>query len=312
MIAFVFPGQGSQHVGMGKSLAEQFDICRETLGQADSIIGESLTALCFDGPEEALALTQNTQPAVLAVSIAAYRLLEARGIKPAFVAGHSLGEYSAHVAAGTISFADALRTVRRRGQYMQEAVPVGSGAMAAVLGLDESTVRTACEEVADGEVVGPANLNAPGQIVIAGSAEAVQRASERVKELGARRVLRLPVSAPFHCSLMKPAEERLEPELRNLIVSDPKVPVIANVDAELKTDARSSLDALIQQVSAPVRWEAVVRRLLSSGVNTFVEVGPGTVLNGLVKKIDRKARAVNFSSPEGLSQVETLCNEVHA
>ena len=207
MIAFVFPGQGSQHVGMGKSLAEQFDVCRETLRQADSIIGESLTELCFDGPEEALALTQNTQPAVLAVSIAAYRLLESRGIKPVFVAGHSLCEYSAHVAAGTISFADALRTVRRRGQYMQEAVPVGSGAMAAVLGLDESAVRTACEEVADGEVVSPANLNAPGQIVIAGSASAVQRASERAKELGARRVLRLPVSAPFHCSLMKPAQK---------------------------------------------------------------------------------------------------------
>ena len=312
MIAFVFPGQGSQHVGMGKSLAEQFDVCRETLSQADSIIGESLTELCFDGPEEALALTQNTQPAVLAVSIAAYRLLESRGIEPVFVAGHSLGEYSAHVAAGTISFADALRTVRRRGQYMQEAVPVGSGAMAAVLGLDESAVRTACEEVADGEVVSPANLNAPGQIVIAGSVSAVQRASERAKELGARRVLRLPVSAPFHCSLMKPAQKRLEPDLGRLIVSDPKVPVIANVDAEAKTDARSSLDALIEQVSAPVRWEAVVRRLLALGVNTFVEVGPGTVLNGLVKKIDRKARTANFESPEGFSRVETLFNEVHA
>jgi [acyl-carrier-protein] S-malonyltransferase len=297
---------------MGKSLADQFDVCRETLRQADSIIGESLTELCFDGPEEALALTQNTQPAVLAVSIAAYRLLESRGIKPVFVAGHSLGEYSAHVAAGTISFADALRTVRRRGQYMQEAVPVGSGAMAAVLGLDESAVRTACEEVANGEVVSPANLNAPGQIVISGSASAVQRASERAKELGARRVLRLPVSAPFHCSLMKPAQKRLKPELGRLIVSDPKVPVIANVDAEAKTDARSSLDALIEQVSAPVRWEAVVRRLLALGVTTFVEVGPGTVLNGLIKKIDRKSRTANFGSPDGFSRVETLFNEVHA
>ena len=309
MIAFVFPGQGSQQVGMGRALAERFDVCRETLEQADAALGLPLTALCFDGPEDALILTENTQPAVLAVSVAVYRLLESRGVSPQIVAGHSLGEYSAHVAAGTISFADALRTVRRRGQYMQEAVPVGTGAMAAILGLDAETVRRACEETAGDEVVSPANLNAPGQVVIAGAQGAVARAAARAKELGARRAMSLPVSAPFHCALMKPAEERLEPELRRLVVSDPTIPVVANVDAEPKADAATSIDALVKQVSAPVQWEAVVRRLVAAGTDTFVEVGPGKVLSGLIKKIDRQVRIASVEDPDGLTRVERLLDE---
>ena len=309
MIAFVFPGQGSQQVGMGRALAERFDVCRETLEQADAALGVPLTALCFDGPEDALTLTENTQPAVLAVSVAAYRLLVSRGVSPQIVAGHSLGEYSAHVAAGTISFADALRTVRRRGQYMQEAVPVGTGAMAAILGLDAETVRRACEETAGDEVVSPANLNAPGQVVIAGAQGAVARAAARAKELGARRAMSLPVSAPFHCALMKPAEQRLEPELRRLVVSDPTIPVLANVDAEPKADAATSIDALVRQVSAPVQWEAVVLRLIAAGTDTFVEVGPGKVLSGLIKKIDRQVRIANVEDPDGLTRVEQLLDE---
>ena len=309
MIAFVFPGQGSQHVGMGQRLAKQFEVCRETLEQADAALGDSLTRLCFEGPEDALTLTENTQPAVLAVSVAVHRLLVSCGVKPELVAGHSLGEYSAHVAAGTISFADALRTVRRRGQFMQEAVPVGTGAMAAILGLDVESVRQACQEVAGDEVVSPANLNAPGQVVIAGARDAVARAEVRAKELGARRSMTLPVSAPFHCALMEPAERRLEPELRRLVVSDPAIPVVANVDAELKEDAASSIDALVRQVSAPVQWEAVVKRLVASGVDTCIEVGPGKVLSGLMKKIDREIRIASVEDPDGLLRVEQLLNE---
>ena len=309
MIAFVFPGQGSQHVGMGRRLAEQFDICRETLEQADAALGDTLTTLCFEGPDDTLRLTENTQPAILAVSVAVHRLLVSRGVAPEVVAGHSLGEYSAHVAAGTISFADALRTVRRRGQFMQDAVPVGTGAMAAILGLDAESVRRACQEVAGDEVVSPANLNAPGQIVIAGARDAVARAEVRAKELGARRVMTLPVSAPFHCALMKPAEQRLEPELRRLVVSDPSIPVVANVDGELKEDAASSIDALVRQVSAPVQWEAVVQRLVAAGVDTCIEVGPGKVLSGLIKKIDPGMQRANVEEPDGLTRVEQLLHE---
>ena len=304
MIAFVFPGQGAQYVGMGKALAEAFPVYRETLEQADEALGEPLSQLCFEGPADTLTLTEHTQPAVLAVSVAAYRLLVSRGVSPALVAGHSLGEYSAHVAAGTISFADALRTVRRRGRFMQQAVPVGEGAMAAVLGLDTETVGQVCEETAQGDVVSPANLNAPGQIVIAGTRDAVARASVRARERGARRVLPLPVSAPFHCALMKPAQAQLEPELRALVVSDPAIPVVANVDAEPKHDAPSAIEALVQQVSAPVKWEAVVQRLAVLGVDTFVEVGPGTVLSGLIKKTDRGVRVASVEDPDGLANVE--------
>ena len=309
MIAFVFPGQGAQKVGMGQALADRFPICRQTFDEADAALGEPLSALCFSGPEDRLLLTENTQPAILAVSVAACRLVESQGVRAAFAAGHSLGEYSAHVAAGTLSFEDALTTVRRRGRYMQEAVPVGAGAMSAILGLDAEGVATACREAAQslpGQVVSPANLNAPGQVVIAGSAEAVASAGDRAKALGAKRVIPLAVSAPFHCALMKPAEDRLAPDLRALASSAPRIPVVANVDAEPKRDATAAIDALIRQVSAPVRWEDVVRRLIAEGARTFVELGPGTVLAGLIRKIDRSVAVVSVESPEGLDGLAAL------
>jgi [acyl-carrier-protein] S-malonyltransferase len=303
LIAFVFPGQGSQKVGMGRGLADAYPEARRTFDEAEQAL-PGLRDLIFNGPEDELTLTENTQPAILTVSTAAARVLEARGIRPSFVAGHSLGEYSANVAAGTMSFADAVRIVRRRGRYMQEAVPVGHGAMAAILGLDADAVQQACEEAAEGDVVSPANINGAGQVVIAGSKDAVQRASERAKARGAKRAIPLAVSAPFHCALMKPAEDRLAPELRALSVQDPRVPVIANVDAAPKRDARSAIDALVRQVSSPVRWEEVVRRLASEGVTTYVEVGPGTVLSGLVKKIHKDAQVFSFGSPDDLAAVE--------
>ena len=308
MIAFVFPGQGAQKVGMGRALAEAFHVCRETFDEADAALGEPLSTLCFEGPEERLQLTENTQPAILAVSVAACRLAESRGVRAAFAAGHSLGEYSAHVAAGTLSFADALRTVRRRGQYMQQAVPVGEGAMSAILGLDAGAVASACAEAAgeSGRVVSPANLNAPGQVVIAGHHDAVARAGAVAKAKGAKRVIPLAVSAPFHCALMKPAEERLAPELRALAANDPRIPVVANVDAEPKRDARAAVEALIQQVSSPVRWDEVVRRLIAEGVTRFVELGPGTVLAGLIRKIDRGVTVVSVEDADGVPALAEL------
>ena len=306
MIAFIFPGQGAQKVGMGKALADAYPMCRDTFASADRALGEPLSRVIFDGPEDALTLTENTQPAILAVSIAACRLLESKGITPAFVAGHSLGEYSANVAAGTFAFEDALRIVRLRGRYMQEAVPVGAGAMSAILGLDADRVAQACADAAEGEVVSPANLNGGGQVAIAGAAAAVKRAGERAKALGAKRVIPLSVSAPFHCALMEPAQDRLEPELRALAARDPEVPIVANVDAEPKRTSRAAIDALVRQVSAPVRWEDVVHRLASEGVTTYVEVGPGAVLSGLVRKIHRDATVVNFGAPDDLASVESL------
>lgn len=302
MIACVFPGQGAQKVGMGKQLAEEFPVCRDTFEEADEALGESLSRLCFEGPEETLLLTENAQPAILAVSVAVYRLGAARGVRPSFAAGHSLGEYSAHVAAGTLSFADALRTVRRRGRYMQEAVPLGEGAMAAVLGLDREGVEAACAEASAEGVVTPANLNAPGQIVIAGHTRAVAKAGELAKARGAKRVMALAVSAPFHCPLMKPAEERLAPELRSLETRAPRIPVVANVDAEPKMDPASAIDALIRQVSSPVRWEDVVRRLVADGARRFVEMGPGTVLAGLIKKIDGSVMTMSVENGQGLDK----------
>jgi [acyl-carrier-protein] S-malonyltransferase len=326
VIAFIFPGQGSQHVGMGKALADRFAVARRTFEDADAAFAavdgrvceeagaaehggaRLLSTLCFEGPEEDLALTEITQPAILAASVAAYRVLEAEGITPSYVAGHSLGEYSANVAAGTFSFVDAIGLVRRRGRYMQDAVPVGTGAMAAILGGDLAAVTQACEEAAQGEIVSPANINCPGQIVIAGHAAAVQRAIERAKELGGRRAKLLSVSAPFHCALMKPAEDRLAPELRALATANPSMPVVANVDAEPRRDGASAVDALVRQVSAPVRWEDVIRRLASEGVTTYVEVGPGSVLSGMVKKIQPDANVMTFGSPENLGAIVAACS----
>jgi [acyl-carrier-protein] S-malonyltransferase len=303
VIAFLFPGQGSQKVGMGRALAEAFAEARATFEEADAAFGGSLSGLCFDGPEDQLTLTEHTQPAILTVSTAAARVLDSRGIRPSIVAGHSLGEYSAHVAAGTFSFADAVGVVRRRGRYMQEAVPVGEGAMAAVLGLEPDAVRRACEEAAAGQVVSPANINSPDQVVIAGATAAVERAGERAKALGAKRVVPLPVSAPFHCAMMKPAEERLAPELRVLAVEPPRVPVVANVDAGAKRDGGAAIDALVRQVSSPVLWHDIMLRLASEGVTTYVEVGPGRVLSGLAKKIHRDAAVFSFAGPDDLDAI---------
>ncbi len=289
---------------MGRALADAYPEARAAFEEADRALGEPLSRLCFEGPEDQLTLTENTQPAILATSIAAQRVLAARGIAPQFVAGHSLGEFSANVASGTMAFADALTVVRRRGRYMQEAVPVGRGAMAAILGLDLAQVQQACDEAAAGDVVSPANINGAGQVVIAGSAPAVERAIARAKALGARRAIPLPVSAPFHCALMKPAQDRLEPELRALAVSNPTVPIVANVDAQPKRDAASAIDALVRQVSAPVRWEDVVHTLVAAGVTVFIEVGPGAVLSGLVRKIHREATVWNVGAPADIDALQ--------
>jgi [acyl-carrier-protein] S-malonyltransferase len=300
-IAFVFPGQGSQEAGMGRALAEAFPESRAAFAEADEALGFPISRLCFEGPDEELKLTANTQPAILATSVAALRPLASRGVRPGFVAGHSLGEYAALVAAGTLTLADALRTVRRRGQYMQEAVPAGVGAMAAILGLDLAAIEDACRAAAgEGEVVSPANVNSPGQVVIAGHAEAVARASELCKAKGAKRAVPLPVSAPFHCGLMRPAQARLAPELAALPFPDPSVPLVNNVDAAVVRSGAACRDGLVRQVSGPVRWQESVELLVREGVSTFVEVGPGTVLSGLVRKIAKGARVLNVESPETL------------
>jgi [acyl-carrier-protein] S-malonyltransferase len=293
---------------MGRALADAFPAARQAFVEADEALGEPLSRLIWNGPEDALLLTENTQPAILTASIAAFRALESEGLTTsvAFVAGHSLGEYSANVAAGTFSFADAVRTVRRRGRYMQEAVPFGTGAMSAILGLEAEKVTQACAEAAQGGVVSPANLNGAGQVVIAGDQAAVERAGARAKELGARRVVPLAVSAPFHCALMKPAELRLAPELRGLRVRDPRVPVVANIDASPKRDGASAIDALVRQVSSAVLWEATVQRLASDGVTAYVEVGPGAVLSGLIRKIHREGSVAAVGSPEDIEAARVL------
>lgn len=286
-VAFLFPGQGSQIVGMGKELAEKHIIARQTFEEADEALGYKLSNICFEGPEDQLRLTEITQPAILTASIAAWRVLDEKGVKPAFVAGHSLGEYSAHVAAGTLTFADAVRTVRKRGQYMQEAVPVGVGTMSAILGMDLDQVVAICGEAAQGEVCEPANINSAEQIVISGHVGAVERATRLADERGAKRAKILPVSAPFHCSLMKPARDCLASDLNQLTFQDPGVPLACNVDATLVEDADRARDTLIRQVTGSVKWEPSMRLLIGHGVYTFVEVGPGKVLCGLLRQIDR-------------------------
>ena len=306
-IALLFPGQGSQTVGMGKDLAEKYPIARQTFQEADDALGYKLSQLCFEGPEEQLRLTEITQPAILTVSIAALRVLETQIPKPAFVAGHSLGEYSAHVASGTIKFADAVRTVRNRGKYMQEAVPVGVGAMAAILGMELVKITSICAEAAQKEVCAPANINSPEQVVISGNTTAVERAVKLAEESGAKKAKLLPVSAPFHCSLMKPAQDRLQADLEKLAMSKPVYPVACNVDAALITDPLKTLDTLVRQVTGSVKWEQCVRLLIAQGVETFIEVGPGKVLWGLMRQIDRSKTSLNASDETTLKKsIESL------
>lgn len=301
-VAFLFPGQGSQAVGMGQSLAEAFPGSKAVFDAADRALGSSLSALCFNGPEDDLKLTENTQPALLTTSIAALRALEARGVKAAGVAGHSLGEYSALVAAGALRFDDAVRTVRLRGRYMQEAVPLGRGAMAAILMLDADKVEEACREAAQGEVVSPANLNCPGQIVIAGDAAAVDRAIAGCTARGAKRAIKLAVSAPFHCGLMKPAEERLQADLQGLPFDAAVIPVYRNVDGVPQSSADALRDGLVRQVSRPVQWQKTLETMAADGFDTFIEVGPGTVVSGLVKKTVKGARVLNVEDPASLEK----------
>jgi len=285
---------------MGKDLAGRYDVVQRTFEEADDALGTKLSRLCFEGPEDQLRLTENTQPAILTVSVAGWRVLNEKGIKPALVAGHSLGEYSAHVAAGTLSFADAVRAVHNRGKYMQEAVPVGTGAMAAIIGMSIDAVVSLCADAAQGEVCEPANINSPDQIVISGHAAAIERAVKLADERGAKRAKILPVSAPFHCSLMKPAQDRLAVDLNALNFSAPAVPVIANVYAKPVEDAVSSREALIRQVTGAVKWSECVQVLISRGVQTLVEVGPGKILSGLMRQIDRTKKTVNVEDEASL------------
>jgi [acyl-carrier-protein] S-malonyltransferase len=309
-IAFLFPGQGSQAVGMGRELAERFRVASQTFAEADAALGFPLSKLCFEGPEEDLRLTENTQPAIMTVSVAAARVLAEQSVSPALAAGHSLGEWSAHVIAGTLTFADALRAVKARGAAMQKAVPPGEGAMAAVLALDAAQVAEACAEAAreTGLTVQAANLNSPGQTVISGAAAAVEKAAALCKAKGARRAVMLPVSAPFHCALMQPAQEEVARVLSGIAMHDPRIPVAANVTGALVTTADSTRDALIRQVTGAVRWVDCVQSLKAAGADLYIEVGPGKVLCGLLKQIDPALRSLNLEDTASLEKTMAELN----
>jgi [acyl-carrier-protein] S-malonyltransferase len=300
-IALLFPGQASQHMGMGRDLHDKFASARHVFEEADAALGFAISKLCFEGPEEALKQTENTQPAILTVSVAAYRVLEEKGTVPDYVAGHSLGEYSALVAAGALKFADGVRLVRNRGLYMQQAVPSGAGAMAAILGLAPALVAEICKKAAGSDLVAPANMNSPEQTVISGSAAAVKRAVEIASASGAKRAVMLPVSAPFHCELMKPAETQLEADLLKTDFHPLRFPLVTNVDAEVITTGEEAREALIRQVCQPVRWEESIRELVDRGVSAFVEVGPGHVLSGLLRQIDRSVHCFNVEDEASLA-----------
>jgi len=299
-VAFMFPGQASQYPGMGKELAEKYPAARAVFEEADQALGFSISKMCFEGTEEDLKLTANTQPAILAVSVAAYRVVAEKGLTPDFVAGHSLGEYSALVAVGALNFSDAVRLVRKRGQYMQEAVPAGLGGMAAIMGISPAVVQDACKRAAMGEICTAANLNSPEQTVISGHASAVKRAVEIASQLGAKRSMMLAVSAPFHSELMMPAQEKLEKDLRATSFGELQVPLVTNVDADTIRKGDEAREALIRQVTMPVRWQESMRLLLDEGVNTFLEVGPGRVLTGLMRQIERSVASLNVEDEKSL------------
>lgn len=300
-VAFVFPGQASQYSGMGKELAQKYPAAGAVFEEADKALGFSISRMCFEGTEDELKLTANTQPAILTCSVAFYRVLAERGLTPDFVAGHSLGEYSALVAAGGLKFSDAVQIVRKRGTFMQEAVPAGVGAMAAIMGLSPAVVADACKRAADGEICSAANLNSPEQTVISGHAGAVKRAVEIASQLGAKRAVILPVSAPFHSALMMPAQERLAEVLKSANFSNLTVPLVTNVDADTVTTGDEAREALTRQVTMPVRWEECVRSLIDEGVNTFVEVGPSRVLSGLLRQIERSVATLNVEDEKSLA-----------